>query len=206
LLYCQALAACLAKHKDIELVAYTGSGPELLLLVKQRHIDVVLVDIRMTGMDGIETCRKSLELQPGIGVIAITMYDDPAYVAEMYKAGALGYLLKDAEEEDIIASIKAVYKKGTSFDAHSTPALNDLVCSKHAACKLNERQKQAMILVGKSYTSEQMKGILNMGIDSVNLLRKNLYPACDVDNLVDLIKCGMRCRLITMERSKGKQQ
>lgn len=171
-LYRQTLATCITASADLQLLGTAATGAGLVELVKQHHPDIALVDVRMPGMDGMETCRRLLQLQPGIGVIAITMHANEIYVQEMLKAGARGYLLKDAEAGHIIKTIKEVHRQGTGFDPHCTPVLTRFINGDHIGCKLNELQKQVMTLIGEGCSSEDIAARLNKGIDSVHLLRK----------------------------------
>lgn len=199
-LYRQTLAGIITATAGLKLVGSAATGEEAIEIVRQHPTDVALIDVRMPGMDGMETGRRMLQIRPTIGIIAITMYADENYMEEMMKAGARGYLLKDAEQDRIIRTIKDVYEQGTGFDPQCTPVLTNFINGNCTRCKLNEAQKEVMKLVGEGYTSAEMTGMLNRGIDSVEGIRKSLYKACGVDTQVDLFKCGVRCRLIEVRK------
>jgi DNA-binding NarL/FixJ family response regulator len=93
-----------------------------------------------------------------------------------------------------------MYRQGTGFDPHCTPVLTRFINGDHIGCKLNEVQKQVMLLIGEGYSSEQIAAKLHKGIDTIHLLPKKLYPVCGVETQIDLFKCGVRCSLIKVER------
>jgi hypothetical protein len=143
------------------------------------HCRTKTVGSAATGQEAIETTRRMLQLQPSIGIIAITMHSDESYMEEMMKAGARGYLLKDAEQDRIIRTIKDVYGQGTGFDPQCTAVLTNFINGNCSGCKLNEAQKEVMRLIGEGYKSSEMTRMLNRGIDSVEGIRKGLYKAAE---------------------------
>ena len=104
----QGLTRLLELESDINVVGQAGSGDETLTMVETMEPDVVLLDINMPGMNGIETARILRERHPDVCVLALTIHDDESYVSEMIRAGASGYLLKDAEPSKVIQAIRRV--------------------------------------------------------------------------------------------------
>ena len=104
----QGLKTLLELEGEIEVVGLASNGPEGLRLAQQLKPDVVLLDINMPGMNGIEVAKEMRERQPGAAILVLTIHDDETYVKEMIRSGAKGYLLKDAEPREVVAAIRKV--------------------------------------------------------------------------------------------------
>jgi DNA-binding NarL/FixJ family response regulator len=102
------LRAIINAEDDLTVVGEAGDGAEVLPIVRRTRPDVVLMDVRMPGLDGVEATRRIRTVAPDTGVLMLTMYDDDATVFTSMQAGARGYLLKGAEQEEIVGAIRAV--------------------------------------------------------------------------------------------------
>ena len=105
----QGLTRLLELEQDIKVVGQAENGEEALAVVEKLQPDVILLDINMPGMNGIETTRILREQYPNVHVLALTIHDDESYVSEMIRSGAQGYLLKDAEPSRVIQAIRRVF-------------------------------------------------------------------------------------------------
>lgn len=104
----QGLKTLLELEGGITVVGQASNGPEAIRLAKQLQPDVVLLDINMPGMNGVEVAKVLREQQPDLGILVLTIHDDEPYVKEMIRSGAKGYLLKDAEPRQVVQTIKKV--------------------------------------------------------------------------------------------------
>ncbi|HPT83194.1 MAG TPA: response regulator transcription factor [Limnochordia bacterium] len=104
----QGLKTLLELEGEITVVGQASNGPEALRLADQLRPDVVLLDINMPGMNGIEVAKALRERRPEVAILVLTIHDDETYVKEMIRSGAKGYLLKDAEPREVVAAIKKV--------------------------------------------------------------------------------------------------
>src|SRR2546421_7252498 len=106
----EALARLLGLEEDIEVVGKAGDGSEALWVVRQQMPDVLLTDINMPKVNGIELTQRVKQEMPNIGIVILTIYHDDANVFQAIKAGANGYVLKDSPPEDTIAAIRAIHR------------------------------------------------------------------------------------------------
>lgn len=111
----EAIRELLVKHKNLEVIAGAADGRELLSLVKQQQPDIVITDISMPFLNGIEATRTIVDSYPGIGVIALTMFDESHMLIDIAKAGARGYLLKSTTEQELMKAIEAVNNGGNYY-------------------------------------------------------------------------------------------
>ncbi|MFW5752094.1 MAG: response regulator transcription factor, partial [bacterium] len=155
---------------NIKVIGEAAEGNELLELVKDKKPDMIFMDIRMPGMDGIEATRKVLEVHPDIKVIALSMMGDEEYFHHMIEAGAHGFLLKSSENRDLE---EAIYKV-MSGDTYITPELlskvsekRDLVFKfqqgkKEEEISLTRREIEVLDYICKGLTNNEIADILNI--------------------------------------------
>ena len=115
LFYREGVRALLGNAPDITIVGEAGSGDEAVARAAELQPDVILMDLKMPGMNGIDATRKILQTDPRVGVLVVTMFDDDDSVFAVMRAGARGYLLKDADQEELVRAITAVHRGEAIF-------------------------------------------------------------------------------------------
>ena len=110
----EGIIKILSLEKDIEIAGEAGDGQQAVSLAMERNIDIALLDVNMPIMDGIEACRRIKRINPGVGVIALTIHDQEEYLFEFIRAGASAYLLKDISHDQLVETIRGV-AKGNSY-------------------------------------------------------------------------------------------
>src|SRR6202012_3368656 len=127
------LKATLEDCEDFDLVLEASNGRQLTAMLNDINPDVILMDIKMPEMDGIQTTATVKQRHPQVKVLALSMFNEDKYIVDMMKAGASGYLLKNAEPEEIIEAIQTVYHKDYYFNEHlSITLIKQLVGPGHA--------------------------------------------------------------------------
>ena len=119
----QGISDVLAADEDIEIVALVASGEEAVSLAAKLHPDVALMDLSMPGMDGVEATRRMIGASPGVRVVMLTSFAEPEHVNDALDAGAVGYLLKDADADEIVRAVKAAGRGEAPFSARAAGAL-----------------------------------------------------------------------------------
>jgi DNA-binding NarL/FixJ family response regulator len=142
----EGLHTMLSTDRNIEIVGEAGDGAEAVRMVEDKEPNVVLMDIRMPGMDGVQATRRIKQQSPETVVIVLTMYDTEAYVVDAVRAGASGYLLKDAPRELVLDTIRAV-NSGASLIKTSllTEAISSLVQSRKGCHPAGENSPEGII-------------------------------------------------------------
>ena len=189
---------------NIKVVGEAGEGYELLELAKNVKPDLIFMDIRMPGMDGIEATRRVLELHPGLKVIALSMMGDEEYFYHMIEAGAQGFLLKSSENRDLE---EAIYKV-MSGDTYITPELLSKVSerrelvfkyqteNKDAEVTLTRRELEVLDYICKGLTNNEIADILSISPRTVDGHRANLIQKTGTKNSVSLVMFAIKNRLI----------
>jgi DNA-binding NarL/FixJ family response regulator len=119
----RGLAQLLSGAGDLEVVGQAGDGDEALVVVRELRPDVVVMDLQMPGMDGVEATRRIVAEQLGAEVLVLTSFSDSARIAAALDAGAVGYLLKDADPDDVLDGVRAVSRGGSPLDPKVARAL-----------------------------------------------------------------------------------
>ncbi len=185
------------KIDNVKVVDTAHNGQEVLdILEKNDVIDIVLLDINMPILNGVETCKRITNKFPSVYIIALTMHDQQSYFKRMMQHGAKGYLLKNDSVEEIEKAIKEVIAGGTYVSSQLKDELtnyNHNSSTKRA--KLNSevspREREVLLLVSEGYTDQQIAEKLFISFHTVNSHRKNLIIKFDARNTAELIKKTM---------------
>ena len=160
-------------EENIEFVGTANDGEELLEIVKLKQPNVVLTDIRMPKMDGIELTKQIHTNWPEIKIVAFSMFDQEDAINKMLEAGISGYLLKNSPLSEVLNAIREVHSGNTYFDANIEITQND-DSNKTAKGKLTKRQMEILQLVAQGKTSREIADELFIGIHTVDTHRKNM--------------------------------
>ncbi len=191
-------------EEDMEIVGEVGSGLEALQAVRDLKPDVVLMDIAMPGMSGIEATRQIKEANPHTAVLALTMHEDEQYFFEMLQAGALGYVPKRAAPDDLISAIRAV-SQGNVF---LYPSLAKMLVKDFlqraeespvsAEEKLTPREREVLTYVAEGYTNREIARALVISVKTVDRHRENIMRKLNLHSRVELVKYAIEKGLISV--------
>jgi len=195
------LRALLEDEAGMQVVGEAVNGDEALHLADVLHPDIVLLDLSMPGMDGIETTRKLKRMFPDIKVLILTVYEDESLVREAIRAGAAGFIIKRAAEEELIVAIQAV-ERGDMYihPALTRLLLNDLSPAIHAKKSaldtLTPRELEVMRYIIRGYTSRQIAEVLFISMRTVEGHRASLMGKLELKNRVELIEFAEKHGLV----------
>lgn len=188
--------------EDVEQISVGGeaaSGEEALKLVKEIRPDVVLMDVNMPGIGGLEATRKLLRVDENLRIIALTVHVDEPYPTRLLEAGALGYLTKGCNAEEIVAAIKAV-NRGERYigaDIARQMALAGLSgMTKNPFDRLSQREVQVMMMITHGHRVQEISDVLCLSPKTVSTYRYRLYEKLGVDNDVELTHMAIRHDMI----------
>jgi DNA-binding NarL/FixJ family response regulator len=184
----------LKKNKNVELIGEAENGKVLLELVKDLQPDIVITDIRMPEMDGLEVTRELHKKYPHIAVIALTMFDEENLIVDMLEAGAKGYLVKNASKEEILEAIDAVMKDEVYFCRHTSPKLIGLIgqssydpFKKRDNSVLTPQEKRIISLICQEYSSKEIALQLNLSVRTIESYRLSLLDKIKAKNVAGLV-------------------
>lgn len=179
-------------EKDIEFLGYAANGRELIDIVEKKQPNVVITDIRMPVMDGIEATRTIHKKNPEIKVIAFTMFDQDNAVEQMLKAGAKGYILKNASLKDLLIAIRKVHSGDVYYDPNIKADSEENVAKKKPL--LTRRQQEILKLVGRGKTNQEIADTLFIGKTTVETHRKNMIRKLNLQGSGELLRYALECK------------
>lgn len=194
--------AMLGLHSDIEIVGEASEGKEAIEKAQELNPDVIVMDIAMPGMEGLEATRRITRKHPKIKVLVLTQYDNREYILSAIKAGASGYVPKRALGSELVLAIRAVYR-GESFlyPSAATALIQDYLhqVEEEPYDSLTGREREILKLIAEGHTSREIADILYISLKTVLGHRTKIMKKLDLHNHTELIKYAMRKGLVTME-------
>ena len=191
---------------DMEVVGEAAEGEEAVAKVGELMPDVVLMDIHMPGVNGLQATRQIKKRFPQVCVLALTMYDNEEYFFEMLSAGGSGYVLKNAAPSELVSAIRAVHKGGSYLYPTVARALVDDYLGRVAAGGerttynvLTNREKGVLKLIAQGHTNRDMAEILHLSIKTVETHRANIMQKLGLHSRTELVKYALRKGLVDIE-------
>ncbi len=182
------LRARMSVVAGLEVVGEASGGAEALVLAARLMPDLMLVDVGMRGMNGIELATALRERHPSIRVLMLSMYDNREYVLSAIRAGARGYVLKESPTEEILAAISAVWSGGTYFSAQ----VSSLVAQRGtSAPQLTAREHEVLLLLAHGRSNKLVAQLLDISVRTVETHRLSLRRKLGVDSASDLLKIAV---------------
>jgi DNA-binding NarL/FixJ family response regulator len=178
----QGISDVLAADEDIEIVALAKGGEEAVSIVADLRPDVVLMDLSMPGMDGVETTRQAIAAAPGIRVVMLTSFAEPQHVNAALDAGAVGYLLKDAEGEEIVRAVKAANRGEAPFSPRAAGALLSRRSERRSIEDLTPREREVLALVGEGLANKQISRRLGIKEKTVKAHLSSVFQRIGVSD------------------------
>ena len=199
------LKATLEDCGGFDLVLEASNGKELMGLLTTQTPDVLLMDIKMPEMDGIQSTAFVHHNYKTIKILALSMFNEDKYIVDMMKAGASGYLLKNAEPEEIIEAVSTVYHKGFYFNEHlSITLIKQLVGNDHIEnvanhkSELNEREIEVLKLVCQECSNHEIADKIFLSVRTVEGYRARLFEKTGSKNLVGLVIYAIKRGIINV--------
>ena len=192
----EGIYSLLQKEKDIEVAGYATNGANCMEYFAHHTTDVILMDISLPDMNGVDLCKMIKKNYPGIMVLALSTFNQGTYIRKMIESGASGYLLKNAGRQEIIEAIQLVTKGKTYFSFDAAKALKSSTEQQNSTPPLTKREKEILIHIAEGLTNTQIAEKLFISVDTVDTHRKNLYTKLNVKNTAMLIRFAVENSLL----------
>ncbi|MGD0572624.1 MAG: response regulator transcription factor [Sedimentisphaerales bacterium] len=192
------LSKSFQNEKDMEVVAQAKDGRTTVELAKELSPNIVIMDIGMPDLNGIEATRQIIKENPKVKIIALSMHSSKNFIIEMFKAGAAGYLLKDCEFDELVNAIRLVMTNKT----YISPAISDVVVDNYmrqpenardsAFSILSQREREVLQLLTEGKATKQIAKRLHISAKTVEVHRLNLMNKLKIDNIAQLTKYAVQ--------------
>jgi DNA-binding NarL/FixJ family response regulator len=202
-LFRNGMRALLSSDPDMEVVGIATNGDEVISLAASLQPEVILMDLQMPGIGGIEAARSILHTSPHIRILVVTMFEDDHSVFAALRAGARGYILKDADEDEILRAIRAVGRGEAIFSPTIAQHLIDFFAASypvilpHLFPELTDREREILLLIAQGYSNSDIARHLTLSLKTV---------ANHVSNIFSKLQVADRAQAIIRAREAGFDQ
>lgn len=198
------IRSLLERLPDVEVIAEAGDGGEAIRIVEEHNPDVVLTDIAMPLLNGLELTRQLANRFPNVRVLILSMYSDEEHVSLALRCGAAGYLLKGAAREELKLAIRAVAQGETYLSPPvSQPIIREYrnrSAAETCSCrKLTARQTQVLRLIAEGKTTKQVALELNISVKTVESHRMQLMDRLEIHDIAGLVRFAIKVGLVKLE-------
>ena len=192
------LCALLEKFEDIKVVGEAANGRKAIKLVRELSPDVVVIDVALPELNGIEATQRIIAEFPKVKVVALSMHSDKIFVTGMLKAGATGYLLKGCSIEELTNAIYTV----TSNKAYLSPSISNIVINSFVSrslsnnhsfpAALTSREREILQLIAEGYHTKEIASSLNLSMKTIETHRYHIMKKLDLHTVAKLTKYAIR--------------
>lgn len=200
------LRAVLGAAKDIVVAAEAANGEEAIALSERVHPDVIVMDVSMGAMDGLEATRRVLTQQPRPRVLILTMHDEEEYLEEALKAGAAGYLVKSAAHHELVNAVRAVaygeiYVRPSAAQVLAKRMRSHTATSSDRARfeRLTERERDVLRLVAGGYSAPDIGGLLEISPKTVDTYKQRINEKLGVSTRPEYVRFALRLGLLVAD-------
>ena len=201
----EGLKAILRERESFEVVGEAANGREAVSKAKKLAADVVIMDIAMPGLNGIEATRRIRRYSSRIKVVILSMYNSREYVLEALKAGAMAYLRKETASKELLQAIDKV-TRGEIYleDVHSQYVIDEFrnatqPSERSLLNNLTSREREILQMVAEGKSNKSVAGILNLSLKTVETHRQNVMKKLSAHNVVSLVKFAIRTGLVKLD-------
>lgn len=186
-------------QEHLDVIGEARDGKEALALLAQAKPDVVIMDINMPGMGGVDATRSIKSRYPEINILVLTMYNEEAQIRELLKSGALGYILKSTSMAELVEAIEVVSKGETYFAKEvSSKIMNQLVKGNNRSkleVSLTNRETQILKMISEEYTNHEIAQKLFISSRTVDTHRRNLIQKLNAKNTAGLVRYAIKHKI-----------
>jgi len=194
----QGFKMILGAQADMEIVGEAGNGREAVQLAEELRPDIVVMDVAMPELNGIEATRRLTASLPHTRVIALSMHKDSVYVRETLRAGARGYLLKDSPAGDLVTAVRSV----ASGESYLSPAVSNAVLDDYRRHVTNPidllttREREVLQMLAEGKTNKEIAVVLNLSVYTVDAHRGRIMEKLNLHSINELVRFALRNGLI----------
>lgn len=204
-MFADGIASILQAEPNIEVIGRCLDGPSVLEFIKKDQPDILLLDVNLPGMSGIEVCKEIVTNHKATKVLAISMFNEESFVTEILNNGAMGYILKNTGREELLKAINTILSGKSYFSADVTQTImkglmkhrkNSSQESKKVLPKISRREKEVLELIIKEHTTQEIANQLFISLKTVESHRSNLLAKLNVRNTAGLVRIAIENNLL----------
>ena len=203
-MFVDGIESILKSEPNIVTVGRCFDGRSVLEFIRNHEIDLILLDVNLPEINGIEVCKEVTEFFPNVKVLAISMFNEESFVSEILNNGAKGYILKNTGREELIKAIQIIYDGQTYFSKEVTETIMKGLMNQRKASsknpqmlpKISRREKEILKLIVEEYTTQEMADKLFISLKTVESHRSSLLAKLNARNTAGLVRIALENNLI----------
>ena len=193
----QGLKLILSAHEDLQVVGEAANGREAVELAAKLRPDIVLMDVQMPELNGIEATKKMVAANPRIRILALSMHKESVYVREILRAGARGYILKDAIDTELLTAVRSVANGDGYISPAVAGALDDQAKDANDPVGLlSTREREVLLLIADGKTNKEIATKLNLSVYTVDSHRGKIMEKLNLHSAGELVRFAMKNGLV----------
>lgn len=203
-MFVDGIESILKGEKDLKVVGRCFEGTAVIDSLKQVDVDIILLDVNLPGLNGIEVCKQIKSKFPKVKVLAISMFNEQSYVTEILNNGASGYILKNTGRDELIKAIKTVNDGQSYFSKDVTETIMKGLMDHRKGSKarttlmpkISRREKEVLELIVKEHTTQEIANQLYISLKTVESHRSSLLAKLNARNSAGLVRIAMENKLV----------
>ena len=203
-MFVDGMESILKGESDLFVTGRSYNGPSVIEFLSGNNVDIVLLDVNLPGMNGIEVCKEITNHYPTVKVLAISMFNEESFVSEILNNGAKGYILKNTGREELLKAIRTVAKGESYFSNEVTETIMKGLMNQRKASskssaffpKLSRREKEVLKLIAQEFTTQEIADSLFISLKTVESHRSSLLSKLNARNSVGLVRIALENSLL----------
>lgn len=203
-MFVDGMESILKSEPDLYVVGRSYDGPSVIEFLKNNKVNIVLLDVNLPGMNGIDVCKEISASFPEVRVLAISMFNEESFVSEILNNGAKGYILKNTGREELLKAIRTVANGESYFSKEVTETIMKSLMNQRKASsktsafypKLSRREKEVLKLIAQEYTTQEIADNLYISLKTVESHRASLLSKLNARNSVGLVRIALENNLL----------
>ena len=203
-MFVDGMESILKGESDLFVTGRSYNGPSVIEFLSGNNVDIVLLDVNLPGMNGIEVCKEITNHYPTVKVHAISMFNEESFVSEILNNGAKGYILKNTGREELLKAIRTVAKGESYFSNEVTETIMKGLMNQRKASskssaffpKLSRREKEVLKLIAQEFTTQEIADSLFISLKTVESHRSSLLSKLNARNSVGLVRIALENSLL----------
>ncbi len=188
----EGLVSLLSEGNKVAIVAQANNGKEVLEILKNKAVDILILDIEMPEMDGFDTIREIKQSRIAVKVLVLTMHSSLQYIKNILKAGAHGYLPKDVDKTTLLNALDTIHRTGQFHSPETAKMIMDDLREDTHTTEISPREKEVIQLIADGYTTQEMAEKLFLSRHTIESHRKNILLKLGLKNSAGLVKYAIR--------------
>ena len=203
-MFVDGIDSIIKNEKTMKVVGRSYDGPGVLTFLEEHEVDIILLDVNLPGMNGIEVCKSIKSKHPKVKVLAISMFNEESYVTEILNHGASGYILKNTGREELLQAINKVNEGQSYFSKDVTQTIMKGLMKHRKGSKkstklipkISRREKEVLELIVKEHTTQEIANKLFISLKTVESHRSSLLAKLNARNSAGLVRIAMENKLV----------